>query len=114
MKTCYVIVFGDEVKPAIADVTAPGTFDTIPGCVVNRINVPHKHRGQGHGSTLLRQICEDADREGVSLHLCINPTGPLDYDQLEKWYRRYGFDDDPDENADGWFVRQPTNGKESR
>lgn len=107
MKNCYMKIFDGEPRPAIADLSTPGAFGDIPGYVVNRINVPVSHRGRGHGRELLREICRDADSEGATLYLCINPTGPLDHDQLDAWYRRYGFEDDPSEGGEGWLVRKP-------
>lgn len=61
------------------------------GWQITRINVPEKYRGQGIASQLLRDIIAEADREQVRLYLEIVPTGGLNYDQLDAWYRRHGF-----------------------
>lgn len=54
--------------------------------------VPH----QGHGSTVLKKVCELADLHGVTLRLTINPLGvapyPLSSSQLRDWYARHGFE----------------------
>lgn len=85
MKTCYV----DIEHRAIADLIAPG--ELTPNWTITRINVPEKFRGNGLGSKLLDEILADADAEGQALQLEILPSGPLDYDQLEAWYKRRGF-----------------------
>jgi len=52
--------------------------------------------GQGHGSMILRKVCELADRHGVFIHLKVAPLGatphPLSAQQLQNWYHRHGFD----------------------
>lgn len=79
-----------ESQIAIVDLVAPGEF--LPGAwVITRINVPAKFRGQGYGSMLLKKICRRADRHGESLALEIQPSGPLDHDDLRRWYGRHGF-----------------------
>jgi hypothetical protein len=50
----------------------------------------------GHGSAILRKVCEIADRHGIILKLRALPFGakpfPLSRDQLFDWYSRYGFE----------------------
>jgi hypothetical protein len=50
---------------------------------------------RGHGSKMLRQICELADRHHVFIKLKIAPLGrkpyPMSSEQLREWYCRYGF-----------------------
>ncbi len=72
---------------------------------INRVNVPAQHRGKGHGSALLRQVCDDADHEQVPLTLSINSYGEMTHEQLRDWYERYGFVEMGDEP--GLFVREP-------
>lgn len=69
--------------------------------MITRINVPDEHRGNRLGSKLLKEICEDADKEQITLWLEIMPSGPLDYDALESWYKRYGF------KGNGMYKRKP-------
>jgi GNAT superfamily N-acetyltransferase len=69
---------------------------------VNRINVPAKYRGQGLGSKLLAKICEDADRESVTLELTVYASGPLSTGDLIAWYKRYGF-----REYQGFMRREP-------
>jgi GNAT superfamily N-acetyltransferase len=61
--------------------------------MVSSIEVAPAHRGRGYASTMLRAVCEDADREGVLLTLAVAPQGfdGLTYEQLLAWYERYGF-----------------------
>jgi hypothetical protein len=51
--------------------------------------------GIGHGSKMLRSLCELADRHDVQLQLKVAPLGakpyPLSADQLKDWYHRHGF-----------------------
>lgn len=61
------------------------------GLLITRINVPLVYRGLGHGSALLKQICQSADEEDCALFLEIVPSGGLVYEQLRDWYERYGF-----------------------
>lgn len=60
--------------------------------LIHRINVPHPHRGKGIGSRLLKEICEDADRDGVTLVLYAYASGGLPMEQLVMWYERNGFE----------------------
>ncbi len=68
-----------------------------------RINVPRKYRGKGFGSRLLKQIIKDADSQGVRLMVGIVASDGLNYDQLEAWYKRHGFEQE-EENI---YVRPP-------
>lgn len=107
MKNCYVLEIPDspERMPqgAIADLTNLG--EMVPGTMtITRIHVPPAHRGMGYGAQLLRQIVSDADEVGILLSLEINPYGPLDYQDLENWYIRYGFFLHP---SVGIYVRIP-------
>lgn len=80
--------------------TALAVLDCCPygeGVIITRINVPAPYRGKGYGSLLLREVCRDADAEGIDLFLEIVPSNDgtgtgLDYAALESWYRRYGFE----------------------
>ena len=77
------------------------------GCwMLTRINVPHGFRGRGHGSELLEEVLNDADAEEVTLKLTINPYGGLNYDQLQSWYERRGFQCQIDDEGPV-FVRRP-------
>jgi hypothetical protein len=50
-------------------------------------------RGGGHASGVLRQICDMADKHGVTLDLDVKPfgRGGLSKRDLAAWYARYGF-----------------------
>jgi ribosomal protein S18 acetylase RimI-like enzyme len=86
IKNCYV----DFETRSIADLTGIG--EMVPGTMtITRINVPVEHRGKGHGSKILRRICNAADRYQVKLTLEVMPSGGLNYEQLVDWYHRYGF-----------------------
>jgi len=86
MRSCYTLRL-DEARIAIADLC--DYYGT--GMILTRINVPEKYRGQGHANALLKQVLDDADREGVRLYLEIQSSDGLSYDELERWYLRNGF-----------------------
>jgi GNAT superfamily N-acetyltransferase len=52
--------------------------------------------GQGHGSMILRTLCDVADLHGVEIFLKCTPFGakpyPFSREQLADWYRRHGFE----------------------
>jgi GNAT superfamily N-acetyltransferase len=100
MDSCYV----DYEHRGIADVTNLG--EMVPKTrTITRINIPEESRGRGLGTKLLRRILADADAEGVILSLEIMPSGPLDYNALEAWYRRWGFK--PWKKHPMVFIRRP-------
>jgi len=77
----------DDVSLAVADLC---DYYSI-GLIITRINVPAKHRNKGIGSALLKEITAAADASNTTLYLEIAPSGDLDYEQLEEWYKRHGF-----------------------
>lgn len=64
------------------------------GWTLTDIVVPPKHQGQGHGRRLMKLALDWADHNGITLCITVAPTGPLDYDALDAWYRRLGFQPD--------------------
>jgi hypothetical protein len=52
--------------------------------------------GKGIGSSMLRTLCDLADRHAVTLTIKVVPIGrkpyPLTREQLVAWYQRYGFE----------------------
>jgi len=70
---------------------------------VNRINTPRLHRERGVARELMRQVTHDADAEGATLRLLINPSDGLQWQDLVLWYMRLGFEQVPT----GYWVRQP-------
>ena len=62
--------------------------------------------GSGHGTTMLKELCREANRlcVAISLSPIPSPNGNpplLDDDALEAWYQRFGF------RGDGHLVREP-------
>jgi ribosomal protein S18 acetylase RimI-like enzyme len=86
MKTCYL----NRETRTILDVQE-GWRDDPEGYTITRINTPRQYRGEGHASALLRQVCEDADRERATIYLEVLPTGGLNAEKLRAWYGRHGF-----------------------
>ena len=93
----YYYIQRNGLAAVIADLTPPGEFHPS-WWYINRIHVMNKYQGNGdrYGTQVLSQIVSDADQEQAILALEINSYGPLDHDNLEQWYRRYGFEYDPD------------------
>lgn len=87
MKHAYTIKLS-ATRIAIADVC---NIDGDPYYMVTRINVPQQFRGKGIGTRLLKQILDDADKEGVILVLWPQASDGLPTYILEEWYKRYGF-----------------------
>ncbi|AEW94080.1 hypothetical protein SCATT_17090 [Streptantibioticus cattleyicolor NRRL 8057 = DSM 46488] len=51
-----------------------------------------RFRGRGWASELLREVCSEADREGVELVLKVETSpGGLTEAELLAWYQRHGF-----------------------
>jgi predicted GNAT family N-acyltransferase len=105
MMTTYI----DPDTRTIADVVklsvlAPAD-KTVPENVylITRINVPHLHRGKGHGTKILNRIIEDADREGVILYVTPLSSGRWSQRALKSWYSRHGFLDSTEE----YMIRNP-------
>jgi GNAT superfamily N-acetyltransferase len=91
------------IKLAIADIY----FDAgQQHWMIARINVPKEFRGLGHGSSLLRQICAEADQNQAVLALGISPSDGFTFRQLDTWYRRYGFNPVDGQNR-AFRIRQP-------
>jgi len=97
MPLSYSIVLA-RTYLAIADVMQ---FER--GVTLNRINVPKGFRGRGHGSQLLRQVCEAADKHDQPIYLSVSPSDGLDHWQLCLWYMRHGFT--PVYDTPGMFKR---------
>src|ERR1700733_2848107 len=81
-----------------ADGTHQGFVQLLPhaagGLRLHRLWV--HQTGRGHGSTILRSVCQLADLHGIEISLKALPFGnkpyPLLREQLADWYRRHGFE----------------------
>lgn len=62
----------------------------------NRLYVRPEYRGQGIGSVLLDKLLAYIRKSRATLLLDINPYGDMDYEQLEDFYLRHGFQKDPE------------------
>jgi ribosomal protein S18 acetylase RimI-like enzyme len=53
-----------------------------------------KHRGKGHASKLLDEVCAEASKEHVALMVKVKPFGKskMDAQKLMFWYARKGFE----------------------
>lgn len=86
MRHCYNIKIEGRYL-AIADLVRHGKNILM----LTRINVPIPYRGRGIARSLLKEILADADRDGVTIHLCVSASGGLTEPQLIAWYERHGF-----------------------
>ncbi|WP_435270926.1 GNAT family N-acetyltransferase [Streptomyces sp. 1222.5] len=87
MRTIYVGHGG----VASASLLMPPDGETR-NAIVTEIAVWPEHRGKGWGSEILKEICRDADAEGITLMLSVEPgPGGLSAEGLAAWYGRYGF-----------------------
>lgn len=83
------------------------TMVMFDGVAVTGIGVGRAFRGQGAASRVLKEVIEDADREGVKLYLSIEPDGTgLEEDALRAWYSRFGFVNMDPELTDIGMVRE--------
>lgn len=73
-------------------------FPREDGIELSMIETMRPEQGKGQASNLLRMVCEAADAAQVTLSLKVEPKdfGDLDKSQLAEWYRRHGFDGDPE------------------
>ena len=74
---------------------------------INRINVHEKLRGRGIGTMLMSKVCSISDKNDITLELGISPydDGGLSYDDLIKFYSKFGFKLESD--LDSVMVRLP-------
>lgn len=62
--------------------------------LLTRCEVGREERGRGHASKLMRMMLADADRDGITIYLSVEPDGTgLDALTLRSWYERLGFRD---------------------
>lgn len=80
----------------------------------NRLIVHESLRGQKISNQLLKQMVDWADENYITIHLDINPYGPLDYNRLKTLYEKFGFEEDRTEDDEkmGELVRVPRENKE--
>jgi len=85
MRECYV----HTISATIIDLMQLTTGEWY----ISRINTPYLHREEGYASRLLKEVCAEADQEGVTLVLTPVSTGAMSYKALVKWYIRVGFEE---------------------
>lgn len=74
--------------------------------LVTRVRTTPNGRHEGRASEVLREVCDDADHEGVTLWLQIQPDEdcPMTAVELEAWYEKFGFKSEPFP----LMIRKPT------
>ena len=68
----------------------------------NRLLVNPKFRRKGYGTILLKTLLRLTKERGFGIQLDINPYGDMRYDDLERFYCKYGFRKYKDD--DGYFY----------
>jgi ribosomal protein S18 acetylase RimI-like enzyme len=93
MKDIYYL--GSSIRATACTMSVRLDEYDIDGYIITRIEVAPNLRGRGYGTRLLELVCYEADEEQQTLYLEVQPDGSwgsLTYDQLRKWYERYGFE----------------------
>jgi hypothetical protein len=104
VKTYYFIPSASESTP-IAGATLIKPWSANPTWTIDRLSVRKPYREEGHGTVLLVSICMDADQEGETLSVKVEPGGEgLNYKELTMWLRRHGFVNDP---TSKYMIRYP-------
>lgn len=90
MKSSYFRIFEDIKKLAEIDVIDINPFSSL----VSRVFVPLEKRSSGIGSSLLKEVTDDADKECITL--LVDPRPYFDrsreaYKKLIKFYEKAGF-----------------------
>ena len=85
-----------QLKTSYIDMSHGVTIDLTeahPYWLLNRVHTNRflGGRGKGYASQLLNTVLTDADAEGVSLLLSVDPDQGIDFDRLRNWYLRLGF-----------------------
>lgn len=74
--------------------------------LLTRVETGQECRGKGYGTEILERVLADADAEGATLLLSVEPDlspGSLDAAALTAWYSRHGFRP----YRDGGMIREP-------
>lgn len=105
------MVIDNHRSKAICQVseTVATVYGFQPDCKLlyfNRLKVEQKFRGQGLATKMLKRMVELADTIKATIICDINPYGDLNYDQLYKLYKKFGFEDYQFEEYKG-LVRYP-------
>jgi GNAT superfamily N-acetyltransferase len=77
--------------------------------IIARVKVTRKFRGRGYASALWKEVLRDADAEGITLLLSIQPDvdNGLDAEALIAWYKKLGFELVEGEGWGAMMRRQP-------
>jgi len=69
----------------------------------NRIFVPQDLRGRGIATAMMEKVAELLDARGSEAVIEVNPYGNLDFEQLVKFYEKWG----AEMTEKGYMVRKP-------
>lgn len=97
MRTCYSCT-QEDAPTALAVLDVSDGIDRyyeqelgFLGYLIYLLNVPPKIRGRGIAKSLLQQVCQDADKDGIQLMLEFSPYPGTDPVRLHELYARFGF-----------------------
>ena len=100
-----------QLKTFYADAPHGVTIDLTeaePCWLLNRIHTNRfrGERGKGYAAALIKIVLADADADGISLMLSVEPHPGVDYNRLRNWYVRLGFRQfSPDDHST--LIRTP-------
>jgi len=88
--------YADKETRSILDCSSVLDYSDNPSPEVwiHRVSVLPKHRRKGIGTRLLKECCADADKEGITLLLSVEPDysdNGMTFPQLVEWYEKHGF-----------------------
>lgn len=61
---------------------------------ITKVHVSEQYQRQGYATALLQEVCEEADRAGITLVLWPRPYGDdiaMSAPMLQRWYAGFGF-----------------------
>lgn len=98
------------MKHTYADIpthTVIHLMEMLDGVVITSVGT--RQRGEGNASRLLKKVLDEADAEGVTVYLSVEPDGTgLTDAQLRDWYRRNGFEEMDPELSETGMIRHPS------
>jgi hypothetical protein len=100
----YPLVFKNHAAESIGIVALGATLDEHRTVYIYHLGAFEPRNG--NGTRILQELCDQADKFGVALKASaiVTPNGKDDdmtTDQLEKWYRKFGF------KGDAGLLRKP-------
>lgn len=113
----YSVVECHRHQFQFGDVTAASLLTSwwADGAFLYSLLVQPPFRKQGVATQLMKNVCEEADVQGVTLYLVpeAHADMPVGNETLREMYSKLGFVDEDDPDTPNLMKRVPSNGKES-